>query len=148
MTENEAKKQKPLGVVHKMKVLFSLDADPNEREARIMDVVLKAVNEPHTDIAYSRLNDIAYVTNEQEKFIIKIARETFTLVQEEAGRVLLNIHLSAVIASKLFAIVDNKVDERIDAIEARISHESDRVIEDLNNRLGKEDVGQQTKHNS
>lgn len=130
--ENQDKKQ---SIAKRVKVVFGLDINPNERESKILSIVEKAVVEQGTISTYTKLNDVAYLRNKERKYIIKIDKESFTLVLEEANKVLLNVHLPAVMANKLFAVIDRKIDQDVLEIESDIHQEGEKVLDNFNSFL-------------
>ena len=129
------KEKEGKNVLHKLKRALSLSVDPNEREARILEIVSKALKREGTIITYSKMGDFVYLTNEEEKFIIKVQDTSFTLVLTEASKVLLNVSMPTAISHKLFNIVDGKINEDIERIETEIESESDKVLNNFNEVL-------------
>ena len=138
------KEKEGKNVLHKLKRALSLSVDPNERETRILEIVSKALKREGTIITYSKMGDFVYLTNEEEKFIIKVQDTSFTLVLTEASKVLLNVSMPTAISHKLFNIVDTKINEDIERIETEIESESDKVLNNFNDVLSnfspKEDI--------
>lgn len=118
-----------------LKKVFGLSIDPNEREAKILEIVQRAVQKEGTVITYTKMNDVVYLDNIKERFIIKIDNTCFTLVLKDASKILLNVQMPSVIAHKLFAVVDAKIEEDIARVEGSIEEESDKVLDNFNSFL-------------
>jgi len=126
-------------VLHKLKKALSLTIDPDEREAKILEIVSQAVRREGTTITCSQVGDTVYLTNEEERFIIKIQDNAFTLVLMEASKILLNVMLNPAISHKLRGVVNLKVKEDIERIESAITNEGDKVLEDFYAFLAKDE---------
>lgn len=126
-------------VLHKLKKALSLTIDPDEREAKILEIVSQAVRREGTTITCSQVEDTVYLTNEEERFIIKIQDNAFTLVLMEASKILLNVMLNPAISHKLRGVINLKVKEDIERIESAITNEGDKVLEDFYAFLAKDE---------
>lgn len=126
-------------VLHKLKKALSLTIDPDEREAKVLEIVSQAVRREGTTITCSQVEDTVYLTNEEERFIIKIQDNAFTLVLMEASKILLNVMLNPAISHKLRGVVNLKVKEDIERIESAITNEGDKVLEDFYAFLAKDE---------
>lgn len=137
MEEKEKKEEKTAfkNLKGGLKKVFGLSIDPNERETKILEIVQKAVQKEGTIITYTKMNDTVYLDNPKERFIIKIEDTCFTLVLKEVSKILLNVQMPSIIAHKLFAVVDAKIEENIARVEGSIEEESNRVLDDFNSFL-------------
>ena len=133
------KEKEGKNVLHKLKKALNLTIDPDEREAKVLEIVSQAVRREGTTITCSQVEDTVYLTNEEERFIIKIQDNAFTLVLMEASKILLNVMLNPAISHKLRGVANLKVKEDIERIESAITNEGDKVLEDFYAFLAKDE---------